>query len=735
MTFRLSLYAASSLLAFCPIAALAAEDPASAESGVAASNEASDGTGTGDDIVVTAQHRSESLQKTPIAISAFTGETMAERGVVSAVSLQTQVPGLTIAPQVFGNLQVFLRGVGSTANMQSGDPAIAVNVDGVYVARTNSTAGLMFDLERVEVLKGPQGTLYGRNATGGAINVITAKPSFDRVKGYMAVDAGNHGAFQAEGALNVPIGDTLAARFAVKWAKHNGYLKAVANGAGLKGNDRQDQDEIAIRGQLLWKPVERLSILLSGDYSHQGGAGGGEQLLPLNTGSPWTTVAIQQVSQNNKFANGSIQADYDLGFAKLTYIGAYRHSEVNRAYEYPLTNNPGFFHQFNRQWTHELRLGGETGAMTWQVGGYLFNEKTWGGLPQNGLVNLRLFGPVWQRVVLNSFDSKSGALFGQATYALNDRLRITGGLRYTHDHKVQSGKTQRETATGTVTSVTSTDNSDGTWSATNWKAGVEYDLGSRSMFYANVGTAYKSGGSFSGSAPNLYQPEHLTAYEIGLKNRFLDNRLTLNLAAYKYDYKDLQITSLVVDTINGTTRTVTLNAGAANIKGIELEAAYNTEGFGKFDFSGAYTDAKYGRFVLPFGDSFTNFGLTTTNAVDYSGRAMPLTPKWSFNVGYEYGAPFAGGTLTGRVQTHYEDGKFMDFHNYAVDYQKSFTRTDATLTYASGNGAWQLQAYVRNLENKAVLGTAIPPQGGSPAFSQAYFMAPRTIGARLTVNF
>lgn len=731
MTFRLSLYAASSLLALCPVAALAAEDPATVESATGATDEA-DNSG---DIVVTAQRRSESLQKTPIAISAFTGETMAERGVVSAVSLQTQVPGLTIAPQVFGNLQVFLRGVGSTANMQSGDPAIAVNVDGVYVARTNSTAGLMFDLERVEVLKGPQGTLYGRNATGGAINVITAKPKFDDVKGYAAADIGNYGAFQLEGAMNLPISDTLAARFAVKWAKHDGYLKAVANSAGLKGNDRQDQEDIAVRGHLLWKPTERLSLLLSGDYSHQGGAGGGEQLLPLNTGSPWKTVATLQVGQDNSFANASIQADYDLDFATLTYIGAYRHSEVDRAYEYPLTNNPGFFHQLNRQWTHELRLGGESGALTWLVGGYLFDEKTWGGLPQNGLVNLRLFGTVWQRVVLDSFDASSGAVFGQATYALTEQLRVTGGLRYTHDKKAQIGKTQRETPTGAVTSVTTIDNSQGEWSATNWKAGLEYDLAPHSMLYANVSTAYKSGGSFSGTAPNLYEPEHLTAYEIGLKNRFLDDRLTLNLAAYSYDYKDLQVTSLVVDTANGTTRTVTLNAGSANIKGFELEAVYNSQKFGKFDFSGAYTDARYGKFILPFGDSFTNFGLTTTNPVDYSGRAMPLTPKWSFNIGYEYGAPLAGGTLTGRVQSHYEDGKFMDFHNYPVDYQKSFMRTDVTLTYASGNGVWQLQAYVRNLENKAVLGTAIPPQGGSPAFSQAYFMAPRTLGGRLTINF
>jgi iron complex outermembrane receptor protein len=734
MTVRLSLFAASSLLALCPVVAMAAEAPVQTSPAAPAAPADAAAPAVPGDIVVTAQRRNESLQKTPLAISAFTGSTLAARGVISAAGLQAQVPGLVIAPQVWGNLQIFLRGVGSTANTQQGDPAIAFNVDGVYVARTNSTSGVLFDLERIEVLKGPQGTLYGRNATGGAVNVITVKPTFDRLKGYETVDFGNYGSIQTEGALNVPLSDTLAARVSYKTARHDGYLKAVAGPLGTVGNDRQDQDDAAARAEVLWKPTEKLSLLASADVSHQGGAGGGEVLLPNNTGNPWTTKVTQKVAQDNHFANGSLTGDYDLGFAKLTYVGAFRYSHVNRSYEYPLTNNPGYINTVNREWTHELRLGGTTGRLTWLVGGYLFRERTMGGGPNGQSLRLQLTSTLWQAGYVNPFTSTSEAEFGQATYALTDKLRITGGIRHTHDHKWQTGQTQLQTAAGSTISVSSLDNSDGQWSATNWKAGMEYDVAPHSMFYFNASTAYKAGGSFGGTAPNLYDPEHLTAYEVGLKNRFFDNRLTLNLAAYKYDYTNLQVTSLQVDS-NGTTRTVTLNAGTANIKGIEAEAAYVSQNYGKFDASLAYTDARYGTFTLPYGDSYTNYGLTTHNAVSYSGNAMPLTAKWSFNLGYEYSHPFAKGTLTGRAQTHYESGKFMDFHDYSVDYQKAYTKTDLTLTYQPDAWRWSLQAYVRNLENRAVLGTAIPPQGGSPAYAQAFYLAPRTYGARLTYTF
>lgn len=693
------------------------------------------GTGTaastdenaGGDIIVTAQHRKQTLEKTPLTITALTGDVLAAQGVVTVANLQSQVPAVQIAPQVFGNLQIFIRGIGSTSNMEGGDPAVAVNVDGVYVSRTTSIAGLLYDLERVEVVKGPQGTLYGRNATGGSVNIITQKPTFDKVKGYASAQLGNYANIETEGAINLPLSNTLAARIAFKTASHDGYLKAQDGPNGTVGNDRQDQDAQAVRAQLLWEPTDKLSVLLSGDYSKMGGAGGGETLLPSVTGDPYVMRARQDLTQNNEFANGTLTANYDLGFATLTYIGAYRYSKVDKKYEYPLSNYPGFIYSKNDEITNELRLGGETGRLSWVGGIYQFYEKTEGDL------RLQITPTLWQHVVTPYAKAWSKAAFGQLTYELMDGLRLTGGLRYTEDKKRQLGSTLIEQQSGTLISTSSTQDSRGKWNKLNWKAGVEYDVAPGSMFYGTVSTAYKSGGNYSGSAPNTYAPENLTAYEIGLKNRLFGNAVTLNLAAYWYDYKDLQVTSL--DSDNGLTRTVTRNAGDATIKGFDVDGSWNTGSFGKFDGSLSYIDARYDTFILPFGDSYTNFGTGTVAPADFSGERMPFAPKWTFNVGYEYGLPFLSGELTGRAQTHYESAKKLDFHGFDVHRQGSFTKTDLMLTYQPDAASWSVQAFVRNIENKAVLATAIPPVAASPIYAQAAYAPPRTYGVMARVTF
>lgn len=679
------------------------------------------------DIIVTAQRRSESLQDTPLAITALTGGDLAENGVTTAADLQSQVPALQIAPQVFGNLQIFLRGVGSTANTPSGDPAIAFHMDGVYVARTTSTASLLFDIERIEVVKGPQGTLYGRNATGGSVNVITKKPDFSGVSGYGAVELGNLNLVKTEGAINVPLSNTLAARVSFATARRDGYMRAQDALAGTQGNDRADLDDAAVRAHLLWEPSSRFNMMLTGDYAHQGGAGGGEQLLPLTTGDPYVINASQDIWRDNSFANAKLEANYEFDFATLTYIGGYRYSNTDKKYEYPLSGNPGYLNFENAGWSHELRLGGETGPVNWVAGLYHFDEET-----SDNDLRLQITPTLWQHVMGSSYTATSSAVFGQATVSVTDALRLTGGLRYTDDKKTSLQTTQIELEDGTVVVVTAQDDTSGKWNKLNWKAGVEYDVTPDSMFYGSIGTAYKAGGNYGGTAPNDYGPENLTAYEVGLKNRF-GRGVTLNLAAYWYDYTDLQITSL--DSDNGTLRTVTRNAGSATIKGAEAEFAWNTYGFGKFDGSVAYTDAKYDHFVLPYGDSFTNYGSDTQTAVDYSGQRLALTPKWSFNVGYEYTFDVLGGSLKARAQTHYESGKNLDFHNFAVNYQKAYTKTDLSATYEPDNADWSLQLYVRNLEDEAVRTTSIPPIAANPIYAQAYYAPPRLYGARFQVNF
>lgn len=208
-----------------------------------------------DEVVVTAQRRSENLQKTPLTVSAVTGDKLESQGIKTVVDLSAQVPALQISSSGSGAAVVFLRGIGSTNTTEVGDPAVAYHIDGIYIARSTSVGALFYDIDRVEVLRGPQGTLYGRNATAGAINVITKQPKFD-YEGSGSVDVGNYGALTTSGMFNEPISDTLAVRAAFQQSRHDGYVKAINKGPGTGGNDRYDQDDKSARIQLLWKPSE-----------------------------------------------------------------------------------------------------------------------------------------------------------------------------------------------------------------------------------------------------------------------------------------------------------------------------------------------------------------------------------------------------------------------------------------------------------------------------------------------
>ena len=697
-----------------------AEDVVQATSDQAAATTATDKkSDSGEVVTVTATRRATALQRTPLAITALSGSELSARGVGSLKDLSVQVPGLQIAPQIFGNLQVFLRGVGSTSNMETGDPAIAFHMDGVYVSRTTSTAGLMFDTQRVEVVKGPQGTLYGRNATGGSINVITNKPVFD-YEGAASVEFGNYNQLTTSGMVNIPINDVLAARLSFQTSKHDGYIKIDKQDLGVSGNDRMDQDDYGARLHVLYKPNDKFSLLVTGDVAHQGGAGGGDMLIPLITGDAYKVNGKQVITRDNSFSDVSLEANYDLEWAQLTYIYGNRFSSLDRKYEYPYSNYPGYYVAKDRTNSHELRLTGQLGRLNWITGLFYFDED------MNSHLRIQVADPTWIYYPAVA-TSNSKAAFAQGTYDVTDKFRVTGGLRYTKDEKDAHMKTIFQTVDGTPTRVSVDVYPDGEWSSTDWKVGAEYDINPTSMAYMNIGTAYKAGGYFAAPSPNTYDPENLTAYEIGLKNKFFDNSLTLNLAAYYYDYTDLQITSL--DLRDGAYTTITRNAASAEIKGIEAEFAYISDNYGKFDGSLAWTDAKYGDLKLPYGDQWV------TGSADYSDTRMALAPEWSINLGYQYSWDFKAGSLTGRVQTHYESAKDMDYHHFAATHQDSFTKTDLTLTYEPNDANWTIQGYVRNLEDDAVLVTAIPPNGASSAYAQATFAPPRLYGVKVSAKF
>jgi iron complex outermembrane receptor protein len=697
-----------------------------------------------EEVLVTAQRRAETVQSVPLAVSAATGESLARQGVKNIVDLSGQAPSLQISNGAGGNAQVFMRGVGSTNTTVVGDPAVAVHVDGIYVSRSNAISGLFYDLDRVEVVRGPQGTLYGRNATAGAINVITNAPKHD-YEGAMDVEVGNYAALTTTGMVNVPLGEALAVRAAFQTSRHDGYLKAVNKGPGTGGNDRNDQDDSSVRLSALYQPNERLKVLVRGDYMHRGGAGFADVAFPLETGDPYSTYAKVNVSQDNTFKNVTLEASYDFDWATLTYLGGHREMEVNTVGENLASDNhrPTYQTQDNWSETQELRLGADSGKLKWVTGLYTFKEKSatdTRALQANGNYLAFLQPYIFSRSV---------AAFGQATYSVTDKLRLTAGARYTHDHKGRNGNTYLLKPDFSTLSLVVRNLSDETWNATNWKLGLDYDLSAASMLYAQASTGYKAGGYFDGLPPNAYEPEHITAYEIGSKNRFLDRRLRLNLAGFYNEYRDLQVSA--VENIAGQNALVTRNAGKAVIYGVEVESDFRFTRADVVDLNLSWLHARYETFVLPLGDPFVNYAGNASvercyaanyaqpspRAGDFAGCHMARTPTWSLTAGYAHTFELANGAnLTGRVQSHYESGKELEFHGFASNRQKAFTKTDLSLTYASEGGDWSLMAYVRNLEDEAVrTNSNANATTGVSTNGTAFYAPPRLYGLRLSAKF
>lgn len=414
------------------------------------------------DVIVTAQRRAESSQRAAVAINVISGANLAAAGVTQADRLSEQAPALTIQPTSTGNL-IFVRGVGNFTLTPNSDPAIAFDYDGVYVGRPTGTQGVFYDLERVEVLKGPQGTLYGRNATGGAINVIPVQPQAGELSGYGTVSYGNYNSIIAEGAINIPMGEDGAARISASRASHDGYLR--------DGTD--DQDDYSVRGQLKAKLTPNLTVRFAGDYEHVGGVGtsvsyqgnylynpaAGNYVFrpaPTDIAEGIFTPAAQAFRttvpagpagrlltplnfypfQSSDFNGVNGQIDWNVGFGTVTVIPAWRYD--NEDY---LSSAGGFSYrqrQKTEQFSVEARLiGNRVSIFDYQLGFYLYHE--------NIQLTTSLSLGAAANFLNNGFSTHSIAPFGRLTANLTDKLRLVGGVRYTDDKKQFGGTTEGNT--------------------------------------------------------------------------------------------------------------------------------------------------------------------------------------------------------------------------------------------------------------------------------------------------
>lgn len=745
------------------ILALTAVLPAA--SALAQTQEKTDATKTtkGDgivEVVVTATKRATNLQKVPMVVDVIGRDELAKASLSEMSQIQTLVPGLNI--QQAGTLsQYYIRGVGGTVTGPADQPGISLNIDGAYSQSPVAGHVSFYDINHIEVLKGPQGTLFGRNATGGAINLTTNNPTFKN--GFsVAADLGTYGRKKLEAVANYAIDDKVALRFAAMSAEHDGYYKD-----GL-----DDEDNYGFRGKLLYKPNERLTVLFSADYAVEGGKGSammpvddsGHTLTSDSRAGPTdpivTTFAETGVApiygwkagdfnkyahQNNKTHGVNLQVDYDLGPVNLTFLTA-NHTTALDTVSY-LSGFALAQNYETKEDATELRLSSKnTGGRFSYVGGlYFYNAKVTGdiltvlGTTGSPILSARSggFDPALILTGSHSFDTDNSmrdhAVFGQGQYQITSKLRFTLGARYLEEHQVRQGTTQLISFGVLGPETVSRAQKD--YSRTIWRTGFDYTPSQQSTIYAYASSGWKSGDLMNYDSPyNNYKPESLTAYSLGTKNRLLNNRLQLNGEIFYWNYLNRQVLTFAVVENGGvaTRAQVTVNAARSHIQGAEFDAAYRLTSVDTFGFAVEYIDqAVNDSFTLPSATPQNGCTLISGQLYDCSGSNMQQEPKFSGNISYEHEFEFKNGSrVSASIRSKFQSkSDITQSPTSAAGIQDAYTMTNLNVTYVEPHGRWSIGAYVNNVENSLVRVSST----GSPVTGTAWVtqLAPRTSGIQL----
>ena len=829
------------------------------------------------EIIVTAQRREENLQDVPISVSAFGADAIREKGLVDVSRLEGLVPGFT-----FGRSGVdarpAIRGVRTESVDVNADTTIGMFIDGIYQSRASQATLGFIDLERVEVQRGPQGTLYGRNTFGGNISIVTARPDFTEYSGGADLTVGDNGQVRVTGYLNAPLNDTIALRFAGGYEKSNGYVKNI-NPAG--GNLFDDDNGYA-RASLLLKPSDNLTAVFKFDYARRGGNGGSafgyklvgsyfhvpsnQQLfnatpiilntrggnrdgiidapLTIDTGIPLFAAGNPYLINNDyrgslDLRNTGLSANiaYDFGGVTFKSITGYSDFKTTRTQDTDFSSSQiGADYQFTsaKTFSQELQLvSNGSGPLEYVVGAYYFKDKLNGTFINQQFIQV-VPGDTRPPAVRQSngfyqefrAETRSVAAYAQASYAMTERLKFTAGIRYTRDSKdfqfananevlpfvagaplataitlstgnipaasfgVQGAPTNCTYVTvplpqpgfrclpaDTTRFVGATFNT-ATFKKVTWRVGLDYQVSDDSLLYASASTGFSSGG-FNGSQAaaalgrSTFAPQTVTAFEIGSKNRFADNSIQLNLAAFYNRYSSLQEQRQIP--VGNTTLSIIENSGKARSYGAELEAIWKPVDALTLNATFAYLNAEYTQYdqvAAPFGTSIlvadaTALTPTIVNGVtiapagqrrlfavgyncglipgtggagqpgavygcDLKGNRIAHSPDYSGSVSVQYDIDLgSAGKLSPYAQLNYSGAFFGQAINSILDRQPAFVKLDLRLTWEF-NENLSLQGFVTNVTNRATATRFVYGGGGN---LQASYAPPRLWGMRASVKF
>jgi iron complex outermembrane recepter protein len=693
---------------------------------------AADPTSTGEsnpaelqEVIVTAQKRTQDLQSTPLSETVLSGAALTEQKKTNIQEILNQVPGVQMQENL-GGFVVNIRGVSNNAGA-SADNVTSIYLDGVYSSQLPvENRAAFFDTNRVEVLRGPQGTLWGGNALGGAISIVTNDPELGRYSVKATVSAGNYDDLAGQAVVNVPIGSDVAVRAVI----------ASENRRGFYSNGQDDSVYNAARLKLLYQPSDDLRLVLTALQTKVGGEGPGAVISPYPASlqsltNPWAAVQPvvfngNVITPNSPEKANSYRAslDWNVGIGTLTVLPAYT------TIDQTTISSPGLIaHIQHTRETGELRLSShESSPVHWTVGGYYqhFNTPLY--------VNVAVAGVQTGQQFLRETQY---AGFGQATVPITSGFRLTGGVRYTHESRSELDFFIPPGAPVTLTYPGS--ESSGT---TTWKAGIEADVAHDTMLYGSVSTGFRAGGLIAGAnsppaqvppgAPiPAYDPEKLTAYALGIKSEFLDRRALVNAETFYYHYQNYQVQGG-----NPFGQTFESNAQGARSYGAEVESRLRASTSDSIDASIAYLHAAFGKQTGGPGSTAD----PTASFYIADGAEMDHSPHWTAHLGYGHNWSLpTGGVLTVAADANYVTRQKAKFASHCHPdgtecWQPGHHIMNAHVAFNSADERWNVTAYIRNIENYASI-NGLLTTGESSVGQEVYYLdPPRTFGVSVSLK-
>lgn len=673
------------------------------------------------DIVVTASKRSTNLQSTPIAVTALTGAELGQARINDLGRLPLQVPGLVVVPtNNFGTSIVVLRGIGSLFIGPGADEGVGIYVDDIYQGHAYGNVFDLVDIERIEVLRGPQGTLYGRNATGGAINIITKQPG-DTLTGQANAELTSFNGVRVNAYLMAPlVANTLSLKVSGGYARRSGWARNLTQGQRVNGYDTS-----YISGELRWRPDELTDIRLNGKWVRFWNDTNYRVVKDYGTSDPVNIYRANDPGYDRgRSLSASLYASRDLEFASLVsitgYIDGQDHtvSDPDGTADEVAVNDAAFK---NRQFSEELRLLSRSGGrFNWILGAQFMSDLTFGP----DVFTLPPFNTSYVfdfRVKTHSYSA-----FAEVTYKLTDQLKLTAGARFIYEKKYWQGCV---IISGANASSNLCDGQrvpdDRSFNKITPRVVLDYQPNRDIFLYASATRGLRSGGwSFSeATVPNRqngFNPEDVWSYEVGAKTEMFDRHLRLNLAAFLADYSKLQVRG--VDPT--TTLLLTRNAADARIKGVEFEAnARPIEGLSLLA-TVTYLDARYTDFKL------VQPGMPT---IDYSGNRLTRAPKWSASFVGQYDIKYAGiGIVTPRVEYRHSSRMFFTEQNVAPFDARPQDIVNLRLSLSSPDSRWSFSTFVDNLLKDRTLLNVVASPVGLPV---GFYTEPRIYGVRTVYSW